>query len=467
MIDVTAPASKSFSHRYLVAAALAAGTSEIHNVLESDDIGHTREILSLAGASFAPLDEPGRADAARGWRVVGTGGKLRGGTPDPLSCYVHESGTTCRLLTAVLASGKGAFRIHGAPRMHERPIASLVAALRALGCDIQYEEKDGFPPLVLRTRGISAQDLPPREHVGRHALPVSMAESSQYFSGLLLAAPQADELITLVLDGEKVVSWPYIGLTLQCMHDFGVKFLVETREDADGDWYAADWRSLARVEPLCLRVKVQPGLYRAGVFHVEGDWSGASYLVAAAALGKRLCRVRGVSLESLQGDRALVDILRAMGARVSDDQKGLVVTPMPLHGIDVDMSQCPDLVPTVAAVAAFAEGVTTITNVAHLRIKETDRIKAPAQALRSIGVQVEELDDGLMIHGLGCDVRPALAGRRLATSNDHRMAMSQALFALRSSDTRAPEMYRLMDDPGVVSKSFPDFWKTFEAFVDD
>ncbi len=461
MIDVTAPASKSFSHRYLIAAALAGGTSDIHNVLESDDIMHTREILSLAGASFTPIENGG-------WRVVGTNGKLLGGTVDPLSCYVHESGTSCRLLTAVLASGKGAFRIHGAARMHERPIASLVAALRSLGCEITYEGKEGYPPLLLRTRGISAEGLPPQEHVGRHALPVSMAESSQYFSGLLLAAPQADELITLVLDGEKVVSWPYIGLTLQCMHDFGVKFLVETRENVNEDWYAADWRSLTHVEPLCLRVKVQPGHYRAGVFNVEGDWSGASYLVAAAALGRRLCRVRGVSLESLQGDRALVDILREMGARVNNDQKGgLVITPIPLHGINVDMSQCPDLVPTVAAVAAFAEGVTTISNVAHLRIKETDRIKAPAQALRSIGVQVEEFDDGLKIHGLGSEVHPALAGMRFATSNDHRMAMSQALFALRSSDTRAPEMYRLMDDPGVVSKSFPDFWKTFEAFVDD
>ena len=131
------------------------------------------------------------------------------------------------------------------------------------------------------------------------------------------------------------------------------------------------------------------------------------------------------------------------------------------------MSQCPDLVPTVAVLAAFANGTTRISNVAHLRIKETDRIKAPANALRSIGVKVEEKEDGLVIEGKGSDVRLNLQGMRFVTSNDHRMAMSQALFALKANDVRAPEMFRLMDDPKVVNKSFPDFWKTFEAFVDD
>ena len=237
MIEVTAPASKSFSHRYLIAAALACGTSTIHNVLDSNDTTCTREILSLAGAKFTPL-------AGGSWQVQGTMGKLLGGKTEPLSCYVHESGTSCRLLTAVLASGRGNFRIHGAPRMHERPMGFLVNALRALGCDIVCEEREGFAPLQIRTRGIRANNLPAQEHVGMHALAVSMDESSQYFSGLLLASPQAEEMITLVLGGSRVVSWPYIGLTLQCMHDFGVKFLVETREHVDDDWLAADWRNI-------------------------------------------------------------------------------------------------------------------------------------------------------------------------------------------------------------------------------
>ena len=460
MIEVNAPASKSFSHRYLIAAALASGVSEIRNVLESDDTACTREILSLAGARFTPL-------AGGSWQVQGTMGKLLGGKTEPLSCYVHESGTSCRLLTAVLASGRGNFRIHGAPRMHERPMGFLVNALRALGCDIVCEEREGFAPLQIRTRGIRANNLPAQEHVGMHALAVSMDESSQYFSGLLLASPQAEEMITLVLGGSRVVSWPYIGLTLQCMHDFGVKFLVETREHVDDDWLAADWRNIRHAEPMCLRVKVQPGPYRAGDFYVEGDWSGASYLVAAGALGRQATRVKGVRTDSLQGDRALLDILRDMGAVLVSNQQGITVLPRPLHGITVDMSQCPDLVPTVAVVAAFAEGTTTITNVAHLRIKESDRIKAPAQSLRSIGVQVDEHEDGLTIHGLGPNVRLSLAGKKFATNHDHRMAMSQALYALKSLDVRPPEMFRLMEDPTVVSKSFPDFWKTFEAFVND
>lgn len=461
MISVTAPASKSFSHRYLTAAALADGTSELRNVLDSDDISRTRDILSLAGATFEPLDEPGA------WRVRGTGGRLLGGRTDPLSCYVHESGTTCRLLTAVLASGRGSFRIHGAPRMHERPLGALITALRTLGCEVICEEKEGYPPLLLRTRGISAEHVQPCEHVGRHTLAVSMEESSQYFSGLLMAAPQADELFTLFLSGRKVVSWPYIGLTLQCLHDFGVKFLVETRKstDEDADWFAVNWRTLENARPGCLRVKVQPGPYRAGSFHVEGDWSGASYLVAAGALGSVPVTVRGVSPTSLQGDRAILDILRDMGADIAAGGDGLVVTPAPLHGVHVDMSSCPDLVPTVAAVAAFAEGETVISNVAHLRIKESDRIKAPAKSLRTLGVRVDEREDGLVIHGLGGGVRLNLQGLRFATDGDHRMAMSQALYALRSNDVRAPEIFRHMDDPGVVAKSFPDFWKTFEAFA--
>ncbi len=465
MIEVTAPSSKSLSHRYLIAAALAGGTSELRNVLVADDTTCTREILTLAGAIFTPLENlPGA------WRVRGTSGRLRGGEKgEPLPCYVHESGTTCRLLSAVLASGRGSFRVFGAPRMHERPIGSLVNALRALGCEVTYEGQEGCPPFVLRSFGIAAEALPAADHVGRHTLEVSMEESSQYFSGLLLAAPQSDGMITMTLGGTRVVSWPYIGLTLQCMRDFNIKFLVETRERTDDDahWEITDWRQLKDVKPGCLRIKVQPGRYRAGVFDVEGDWSGASYLMAAGALGHERTVVHGLRPDSLQGDKAIVSILDRMGADIVHTGNKVTIEPRPLHGISTDMSQCPDLVPTVAVLAAFADGITTITNVAHLRIKESDRIKAPASGLRTIGVRVEERDDGLVIHGLGSDVRVALEGLHFTAANDHRMAMSQALYALRSTDTRVPEMSRRIDTPGVVSKSFPDFWKVIEAFSND
>ena len=465
MIQVTAPASKSFSHRYLIAAALAGGTSEIHNVLDADDTKRTREILSKAGAVFTRLD-----DAQGSWRVAGTKGRLRGGTiAAPLSCYVHESGTTCRLLSAVLASGDGVFSIHGAPRMHERPIKSLTTALESLGCRIRFQGKEGYPPFVLETHGITADALPYVPHVGQHTLAVSMAESSQYFSGLLLAAPQSGSMVTLTLDGTKVVSWPYIGLTLQCMADFNVKFVVETRESTaeDSEWSMVNWRSLRHVEPGCVRIKVQPGAFRAGSFYVEGDWSGASYLVAAGTLGSQRTIVHGLRADSLQGDRALVSILEQMGASLRFIHNDISIVPRPLHGITVDMSQCPDLVPTVASLAAFADGTTTITNVAHLRLKESDRIKAPANSLRQIGVQVEERDDGMTITGLGSQACIRLAGKNLAADNDHRMAMSQALYALRADDIGPADIAALMDDPAVVAKSFPEFWSVFEAFADD
>lgn len=466
MIQVTAPASKSFSHRYLIAAALANGTSEISNVLDADDTAKTREILSQAGAVFTELDgTPG------GWRVEGTGGRLCGGTPDsPLSCYVHESGTTCRLLSAVLASGRGAFRIHGASRMHERPIGALTNALASLGCKITWEGKEGFPPFVMESSGLSIESLPFVPHTGPHTLAISMAESSQYFSGLLLASPQfAGGIPTLTLTGEKVVSWPYIGLTLQCMADFGIKFVVETRENTSdsADWTMVNWRTLRHAEPGCVRIKIQPGAYHAGKFYVEGDWSGASYLVAAGTLGTERVIVRGLRADSLQGDKALLSILEQMGASLTFVRNDISIVPRPLHGIDTDMSQCPDLVPTVAVLAAFADGTTNITNVAHLRLKESDRIKAPADSLRRIGVRVEEHEDGMTIHGLGSKARIELAGVHLETNNDHRMAMSQALFALRANDAGPCDIHRLMDDASVVSKSFPDFWRIFEAFADD
>lgn len=466
MIDVIAPASKSISHRYLVAAALAQGESRLHNVLESDDTGRTRDILALAGARFEPFEEAG---GSTGYAVTGTSGKLHGGEGSPLSCYVHESGTTCRLLSAVLASGHGAFRVHGVARMHERPIGDLVTCLRELGCLVAYEGKEGFPPLLIRTRGLQPENLPPMEHVARRGLAVSMEESSQYFSGLLLAAPQARKCFTMVLGGHKVVSWPYIGLTLQCLFDFGIKFLVETRESEDEDamWEAVDWRELRHVEPGRLRVKVQPGPYRPCDVQVEGDWSGASYLVAAGVVGSRPVTVQGVRPDSLQGDRAIIDIFREMGAHIEERPRSLAVTPAPLHGIEVDMSQSPDLVPTVAAVAAFAQGDTTITNVAHLRIKESDRIHAPAEALRRLGVTVTEHEDGLTVHGLGNGARVSMAGVVFDTMNDHRMAMSEAIFSLRANDVRPAQMRRHVDNPDVVRKSFPAFWKVWEAFSND
>lgn len=462
---VIAPASKSLSHRYCTGAALADGESRLRHVLESRDIQCTRAILSTAGASFLPDGHSGHGDAA-GWRVHGMpGGLPRGATPDaPLSCDVHESGTTCRLLTAVLAAGRGCFRIHGAPRMHERPIAALTDALGLLGPRIRFEDRPGCPPLLIETNGLDAGAVQGR-------VPLGMDHSSQYLSGLLLAAPLAGTAdgfpLTIVLTGGKAVSWPYVGLTLQCLQDFGIRFAVETL-DAGEQWRPLPgdgWRHLDAAIPGRLRITVWPGRYRPGVHTVEGDWSGASYLLGAGAVGGNPVRVGGLRRDSLQGDRAILDILRGMGAQLSVEEDAVTVLPSPLHGIDADMSACPDLVPTVAVLAAAAHGETRIRNVAHLRIKESDRIAAPARELERAGVRVEPRDDGLVVYGAGPDVlaanlRALPSDTRFRAHNDHRIAMSLALLSmLPGVDFRIRDR---IDDPHTVAKSFPHFWDLWE-----
>jgi len=435
MIAITAPFSKSMSHRMLIGAALARGESVLRHVLESDDITRTRRILCAAGAQMEDL--PGG-----GLRVRGVTGPLRGADlagRDALSCDVHESGTTCRLLTAVLAAGQGRFRMHGAPRMHERPIGSLTSVLETLGAAVRWEDRQGCPPFALETRGLQGGTVE-----------VGLDESSQYFSGLLLAAPLCRGPLIITPGGTKTVSWPYVGLTLQTLENFGVPF--ELWENADG-WRKADWRSLTEAAPGRLRVHMRPAAYTAGDFQVEGDWSGASYFLAAGAVGHSPVCVEGLRADSLQGDRALVDILRRMGARIDEGTGAVTVHPSRLRGIDVDMGQCPDLVPTVAALAAFAQGVTTIRNVAHLRIKESDRIAAPAANLRAAGITVEERGDGLQIEG-GIP-QPAPLFRAFG---DHRIAMSAAVLGIRHGPVR-------LDAPAVVAKSLPAFWELWEKVL--
>ena len=440
MIRLQAPSSKSVSHRMLIAAALAKGDSLVHNALSSADLERTRAILQTAGAEMEDL---GHGD----WKVKGMDSGPRGGQPEaPADCFVSESGTTCRLLTAVLAAGRGAFRIHGAERMHERPIGALTDALSALGADITFEHRPGFPPMVIQSGGLR----------GGH-IDLRIDESSQYLSGVLLAAPFCSEALCVTLAGSKAVSWPYVGLTLQAMEDFGIAFCVEQR--TDGAWQAVPWRSLSSVKPGELRITVLPGTYRAGEYSVEGDWSGASYLLAAGAVGQESVLVTGLRADSLQGDRAMLDLLRAMGASAEVREDGILVSPSRLHGIDVDMGHCPDLVPTVAMTAAFAEGVTRIRNIAHLRIKECDRLSACAAELARIGVKTEETQDSLTIYGLGPSKPAVPAGTTFCTYNDHRMAMSCALFGL------VPGNAVVVDSPAVVRKSFPEFWNVWEALA--
>lgn len=437
MITLQAPSSKSVSHRMLIAAALAHGVSRIQRVLASADLERTRNILQTAGAR---LDDIGGGN----WRVTGMPRGPQGGMEVPADCNVGESGTTCRLLAAVLAAGHGLFRVHGVERMHERPIGALASALSALGVKIAFEGAEGYPPLVIRTNGLSGGNVE-----------LCIDASSQYLSGLLLAAPLCASPLRVTLTGSKIVSWPYVGLTLQVLEEYGIRFFVEEKNEET--WTRVPWRGLSRVRPGALRITVEPGVYRADEYTVEGDWSGASYLLAAGAVGREAVLVTGLRPDSLQGDRAMLDILRDMGANCTVRPEGIVIAPSSLHGIERDMGSCPDLVPTVAVIAAFAQGCTRITNIAHLRIKECDRISACAEVLALAGVRAEETQDSLTIHGLGPSAPSIPKGAVFPTRNDHRMAMSAALLGLAPGNTVA------VDDPAVVRKSFPEFWNVWSA----
>lgn len=476
-IIVQAPASKSLSHRMLMAAALAEGESEVAHILKSDDIARTRELLELLGAVFTPA-------GSGAYRVRGIGGRVTGSGPEaiPLSCFVGESGTTCRLVSAILAAGTGRFRLHGAGRMHDRPMRELIAALQQLGAYFHYEEKEGYLPLLLAASGFNTSQLP------TGMLDMGADESSQYLSGLLLAAPLSPYGLTIRLAGKKAVSWPYIGLTLDTLERFGICFSVEELLPGElrgsvadkaaaispagsngggisslkaGSWQKTDWRALQEAVPGKLRFCVEPGMYKAGIHTVEGDWSGASYLLAAGAIGPSPVCVEGLSPSSLQGDAAILSILESMGAHISWRENRVTVSPARLHGISVDMGQCPDLVPTVAAVAAHATGATHISNVAHLRIKESDRLAAPAAELAKVGCLVEVLDSGLRITPPESGPRRPAPGVIFHAHGDHRIAMGMSLLGLPGLGGGAGFAVEL-DDPACVAKSFPTFWDVWK-----
>ena len=307
-------------------------------------------------------------------------------------------------------------------------------------------KKPGYPPFVIKACGLKGGSIT-----------IGLDESSQYLSGLLLAAPIARQPLYINIGGEKIVSWPYVGLTLQTLKDFGIRFRVEKKNDS-GEWSEVDWRKPGHVEPGIMRFYVVPGMYQPQAYAVEGDWSNASYFLAAGAVGPKPVAVQGLRKDSLQGDRAMLELLERMGAKVSWSDDVVTVHPGQLHGIEADMGSCPDIVPTISVVAALAQGPTRISNVAHLRIKESDRLAAVAQELTRTGCRVDVLEDGLHI-------QPAPLpedGKTIQFSahGDHRIAMSMAV--LERAGVRVE-----IDQPGCVAKSNPRFWDQWNALQQD
>jgi 3-phosphoshikimate 1-carboxyvinyltransferase len=407
--DVAIPGSKSITNRALLVAALADGESELIGALYSDDTRYMAQALNDLGIAVES-DE-----ASQSFRVQGGGGTFPAREAD---LFVGNSGTTMRFLTAALPLGNGILRIDGIPRMRKRPIAPLLQALSDLGANAVSEEGTGCPPVVVHAAGL-------RGGVTRMA----GDQSSQYFSALLLAAPYADQGVEIEVIGD-LVSKPYMPLTAKVMHDFGVIAELD----------AEHWKTF----------RIEPGQrYTGRACHIEPDASNASYFFAAAAVTGGRMRVDGLGASSTQGDLHFVDVLKAMGASVTIAENYTeVIGPSvgTLQGVDLDLNAISDTAQTLAAIAPFADGPTTIRGVHHARLKETDRVAALATELRRMGQAVEEHHDGLTI-----TPRPVTPAA-IETYDDHRMAMSFAIAGLA-----APGI--TIRDPGCVAKTFPDFFE--------
>lgn len=423
---VQLPGSKSISNRVLLLAGLSAGTTVIHDLLESDDTRVMLDALRALGCEVQPDGDT--------LRVTGLSGQLK--TRDA-KLFLGNAGTAMRPLTAALAvlaaTQSGSFALCGVPRMHERPIGDLVDALRQLGCDIDYLGNEGFPPLQLQP---GAAPL----NTGR-PIRVRGDVSSQFLTALLLALPLAagQQAIVIEVDGE-LISKPYVEITLNLLARFGI--VVER----DG------WQ----------RFTIPQGsAYRSpGDIHVEGDASSASYFIALGAIAATEAPIRivGVGSDSIQGDIRFVEAAQAMGAQVSSGPGWLEVRrgAFPLKAITLDCNHIPDAAMTLAVMALYATGTTRLDNIASWRVKETDRIAAMATELRKLGASVVEGADFI-------EVTPPARWKPAAihTYDDHRIAMCFSLAAFNglAAPASTPVPVRILD-PQCVGKTFPDYFET-------
>ena len=425
---VRLPGSKSISNRVLLLAGLSEGTTSIRDLLESDDTRVMLDALRVLGCDVQI------ADGAT--QVAGIGGRLR---VHEGQLFLGNAGTAMRPLTAALAlmcqRDGGSFELRGVPRMHERPIADLVDALRSLGCGVEYLGQEGYPPLRVHADGNSAADVPRQAPIR-----VRGDVSSQFLSALLMALPLATRAGPLQIEvvGE-LISKPYVEITLNLLARFGVRVSHE------------GWQRFTVPQGCAYR---SPGLIQ-----VEGDASSASYFIglgAIAAVDAPL-RIEGVGSDSIQGDIRFVDAAQAMGAHVESGPGWLAVRRdrWPLRAIELDCNHIPDAAMTLALMALYADGKTRLTNIASWRVKETDRIFAMATELRRLGAAVVESADSI-------EVSPPVAWRAAAihTYDDHRMAMSFALAALNPLAGAVPHVPVRILDPRCVGKTFPDYFET-------
>jgi len=433
---ITLPGSKSISNRILLLSALAQGATEIRDVLLSDDTERMLDGLRTLGVAVEQL-EP------HVFRVQGCGGNF---PVKQAELFLGNAGTAFRPLTAALALSGGDYKLSGTPRMHERPIGDLVDALRELGADIECLDNEGFPPLQIHPATLTG--------VGR--ISVRGDVSSQFLTALLMALPLLNGEVTVDVVGE-LISKPYIEITLAMMARFG----VVVRRDG--------WRSFT--------VAADSRYVSPGVIYVEGDASSASYFLAAGAIGGGPLRIEGVGSGSIQGDVRFADALALMGAQIEMGANWMEARAPKsgrLKAVELDCNHIPDAAMTLAVVALFAEGTTTLRNIASWRVKETDRIAAMATELRKVGATVEEGEDYIRITGCGMQDAgcrsAAKTGRSypvsrilnpiegIDTYDDHRMAMCFSLAAFGAEGIR-------INDPRCVAKTFPNYFTLLHDVV--
>lgn len=410
--SVTVPPSKSYSVRALLLAAMASGTAGgttmVTNCLDADDTRYAVEALKAIGHTVSGTFKGG----------LSIGPRLSMSAAE-VPIFIGNAGTAMRFFTGWLAFTPGRFLLQGEERMHERPIGDLVEVLQQLGAEVEYAGREGYPPLRIRGKKMR----------GGFEATIAADTSSQFASALMLGGATLPDGITLHL--ASVASAPYLDITADILTDFG-----------------------ARVERNGNDIRIAAARLHRDEYRVEGDYSSASYWFAAAAATGGTMRVGGLAMQTAQGDAALLDILAAMGCRVTlDDGIVIVDGPAQLQGGTFDCNHTPDIVPTLAAIAPLASSPVEIVNVGNLRVKESDRLATVTSELRRLGASVEEREDALRIDP-GWSADPVA----IETHNDHRIAMAFAIAGLaRGNVTILNEQ--------VVSKSYPRFWKTLDEVI--
>lgn len=407
--NISVPGSKSYTHRVLIAAALSDGACSIQNSLQSEDTLFTTNALRQMGISID--DEQGRMI------VQGGNGRLKRCRE---SVYLGNSGTSMRLLTGIVSLGEGIYTLTGSDRMRERPIQDLLDGLNQIGVFARSVNDNGCPPIEVTARSVAGGSVS-----------LNCEKSSQFLSSLLLLAPCTEKGLDISIIGG-LVSKPYVDLTIDIMSQFG----IDVKRDGFDKFYVNGRQT-----------------YQAGNFTVEPDCSQAGYFWAAAAITGTCVKVKGITKNTRQGDLRFTEVLEKMGCKIIHDSDGISVKGGLLSSVEADMSDMPDMVPTLAVVAAFAKGKTVIKNVAHLKDKESDRLGSVAAELLKMGIHANANDNGLIVTGGNPH------GAEIETYNDHRMAMSFSLAGLNVQGI-------VIKDENCVDKSFPNYWEVFEKLYE-